>query len=90
MYVIREKRDLVNVIQHITLFGLPAPVLLVTDMPSDTVLISSTSNFRALVENHAIVDKSSAIIDFLQNMHPVHLLLRPRRSGKTTLLRMFQ
>jgi hypothetical protein len=58
------------------------------NMPS--VLISSTSSFRALAENGKIVDKSSAILDFLKHDYPVHLLLRPRRSGKTTLLRMFQ
>jgi predicted AAA+ superfamily ATPase len=59
-------------------------------MPSASVLISSTSSFRALAEKRKIVDKSSAIRDFLQDDYPVHLLLRPRRSGKTTLLRMFQ
>jgi hypothetical protein len=58
------------------------------NMPS--VLISSTSSFRALAENGKIVDKSSAILDFLKHDYPVHLLLRPCRSGKTTLLRMFQ
>ncbi|KAI9509991.1 hypothetical protein F5148DRAFT_1374784 [Russula earlei] len=55
-----------------------------------SVLISSTSSFRQLAEKCKIVDKSSAIRDFLQNDYPVHLLLRPRRSGKSTLLLMFQ
>jgi hypothetical protein len=59
-------------------------------MPSHSVLISSTSSFRALAEKGKIVDKSSAIGDFLQDDYPVHLLLRLRRSGKSTLLRMFQ
>jgi len=66
------------------------PVMEQSDMPSDTVLISSTSSFRELAENHTIVDKSSAISDFLRDKSSVHLLLRPRRSGKTTLLRMFR
>ncbi|KAI0044746.1 hypothetical protein FA95DRAFT_219195 [Auriscalpium vulgare] len=38
------------------------------------------------------VDKSLSILDFLEDLRPgvapVHLLLRPRRSGKSTLLRL--
>ena len=59
-------------------------------MDSDNVLSPGTSNFYQLAKSHLIVDKSSAIQDFLETHYPVHVLLRPRRSGKTTLLTMFE
>jgi hypothetical protein len=37
------------------------------------------------------VDKTYAIVEFLEcGIQPIHLVLRGRRSGKTTLLRLFQ
>ena len=54
-------------------------------------LAPGTSSFIMLAENHVFVDKTYAITEFLQDSgQPVHLLLRARRSGKTTLLRLFQ
>ena len=57
---------------------------------ADAVLIPSTSSFAKLANCGNFVDKSLALLDFLHEKRPVHLLLRPRRSGKTTLLRMFR
>ena len=54
------------------------------------VLDTSSSDFASLVKDGAFVDKSLALKDFLEDFSPVHLLLRPRRSGKTILLRMFR
>ena len=54
------------------------------------VLISSSSSFNDLAQAGKLVDKSSSLCDFLSEDRPIHLLLRPRRSGKTTLLRMFK
>ena len=54
------------------------------------VLDTSSSGFAGLVEDGVFVDKSLALADFLEDRTPVHLLLRSRRSGKTTLLRMFR
>ncbi len=54
------------------------------------VLDPSSSDFASLAVRGAFVDKSPALQDFLQVATPIHLLLRPRRSGKTTLLRMFR
>ena len=49
------------------------------------------SSFIKLAENHIIVDKTYAITEFLESgAQPIHLMLRGRRSGKTTLLRLFQ
>src|SRR3984957_2762185 len=53
-----------------------------------TPVSSSDSSDEAIVSN--LVDKSHAILDFLRVEMPVHLLLRPRRSGKTTLLKLFR
>ena len=54
------------------------------------VLDTSSSDFAGLAEDGVFVDKSLALADFFKDRTPVHLLLRPRRSGKTTLLRMFR
>jgi len=43
-----------------------------------------------MAEDSQFIDKSRALYDFLQMKTPVHLLLRPRRSGKSTLLTMFR
>jgi hypothetical protein len=49
------------------------------------------SSFIQLAESHTFVDKTYAIIEFLQfGVQPAHLILRGRHSGKTTLLRSFQ
>jgi hypothetical protein len=54
-------------------------------------LAPETSSFILLAENNIFVDKTYAIIEFLQGgVQPVHLVLRGRRSGKTTLLRSFR
>ena len=45
--------------------------------------------FTQMAEVEKYVDKSLALQDFLKLTLPVHLL-RPRRSGKTTLLRLFR
>jgi ABC-type multidrug transport system fused ATPase/permease subunit len=54
------------------------------------VLASLISDFASLARVGAFVDKSPALQDFLREHGPIHLLLHPRRSGKTTLLRMFR
>ena len=54
------------------------------------VLSPGSSSFTRLATKGQFVDKSPAISDFLQKTMPVDLLLRPRRSGKTTLLSMFR
>jgi predicted AAA+ superfamily ATPase len=53
-------------------------------------LIPSVSTFQELAKEGKIVDKSSAILEFLRSPKPSHLLLGPRRSGKSTLLSTFQ
>jgi hypothetical protein len=58
-------------------------------MPSHA-LAPSANNFTLLVELGNFVDKTRAIVEFLDDNQPVHLLLRPRRSDKTILLRLFQ
>ena len=55
-----------------------------------TPILSSSSDFALLAGSGMFVDKSPAIQDFLRHHMPIHLLLRPRRSGKTTLLCMFR
>lgn len=57
---------------------------------SEYVLDASSSDFYGLADDGAFVDKSLALQDFLEDRTPVHLLLRPRRSGKTILLKMFR
>ena len=57
---------------------------------SATILQPSSSSFEEMAGFGTFVDKSHALQDFLNDSHPIHLLLRPRRSGKTTLLRMFR
>jgi hypothetical protein len=55
------------------------------------VLSPESSSFLQLAEGRILVDKSYAITEFLAaGVQPIHLLLRGRRSGKTTLLRLFQ
>jgi hypothetical protein len=53
-------------------------------------LAPSASSFTLLAEKGNFVDKTRALVEFLDDNQPVHLLLRPRRSGKTTLLRLFR
>jgi hypothetical protein len=54
-------------------------------------LSPAVSSFIFLAEKGKFVDKTSALVEFLDSDdHPVHLLVRPRRSGKTTLLRLFR
>ena len=55
-----------------------------------TPILSSSSDFALLAGSGMFVDKSPALQDFLRYHMPIHLLLRPRRSGKTTLLCMFR
>lgn len=50
----------------------------------------SVSLFDELVEASLIVDKSQAIMEFLSFPRPLHVILRPRRSGKTTTLTLFR
>ena len=55
------------------------------------LLDTSSSDFLGLAEDGAFVDKSLALQEFLaEERTPLHLLLRPRRSGKTILLEMFR
>lgn len=51
---------------------------------------STISNFETLAADCVLVDKTQAILDFLSMPRPVHLILRPRRSGKTVTLTMLQ
>ena len=54
------------------------------------VLSPEASSFIKLAEGRIFVDKTYAIVEFLEGgVQPIHLVLRPRRSGKTTLLRLF-
>ena len=54
-------------------------------------LAPEASTFIQLAEAHIFVDKTYAITEFLESgAHPIHLMLRACRSGKSTLLRMFQ
>jgi hypothetical protein len=54
-------------------------------------LSPDTSRFILLAEGGTFVDKTHAIAEFLKGgIQPIHLVLRGRRSGKTTLLRLFQ
>ncbi|KAH9952354.1 hypothetical protein BC827DRAFT_1159892 [Russula dissimulans] len=53
------------------------------------VLSPAASNFELLARGGSIVDKTQAILDFLEEDQPVDLLLCPCRSGKTTLLDTF-
>jgi predicted AAA+ superfamily ATPase len=57
---------------------------------SHDVLSPSSSSFIQLAERNHFVDKSLALEEFFRSESPVHLLLRPRRCGKTTLLDMFR
>ena len=55
------------------------------------LLDTSSSDFLGLAEDGVFVDKSLALEEFLdRELIPLHLLLRPRRSGKTILLNMFR
>jgi len=52
---------------------------------------TQSSNFILMVEKGKFVHKSLALVEFLDaDDEPIHLVLRPRRSGKTTLLRLFR
>ena len=54
-------------------------------------LAHGNSGFIQLAESRIFVDKTYAITEFLQGgVQPVHLVLRGRRSGETTLSRLFQ
>jgi hypothetical protein len=54
-------------------------------------LSPAISSFILLAQKGKFIDKTSALVEFLDSDdHPVHLLVRPRRSGKTTLLRLFR
>jgi hypothetical protein len=60
-------------------------------IPLDHALSPEASTFIQLAKSHIFVDKTYAIAEFLKSgAQPIHLLLRGRRSGKTTLLSMFQ
>jgi len=65
-------------------------ICLVFVSESNQLVDPTTSDFASLAKIGALVDKSSALEDFLKPRTPIHLLLRPRRSGKTTLLNMFR
>ena len=67
---------------------LPSPAS--APLSPSSVLSPATSEFEVLAREGMIVDKTQAIIDFLDQPNPVDLLLRPRRSGKTTLLGTFR
>jgi hypothetical protein len=55
------------------------------------VLSPGSSSFIHLAKSRKFVDKTYAIAEFLKDDgQPVHLVLRPRRSGKTILLRLFR
>lgn len=52
---------------------------------------TQSSNFIMMAEQGKFVDKSLALVEFLDaDDEPIHLVLRPRRSGKTILLRLFR
>ncbi|THH02969.1 hypothetical protein EW145_g6642 [Phellinidium pouzarii] len=51
---------------------------------------SALSDFRDRATSCTLVDKTQGIADFLSVKRPLHCVLRPRRSGKTTMLTMFR
>jgi len=69
---------------------LPSPALAPLLPSAKSVLNPETSDFELLAQEGMIVDKTQAIANFLNRPYPVDLLLRPHRSGKTTLLRTFR
>lgn len=50
----------------------------------------SITDFIVRAEECILVDKTYAIADFLSVDRPIHCLLRPRRSGKSTMLTMLK
>ncbi|THH09248.1 hypothetical protein EW145_g2152 [Phellinidium pouzarii] len=53
-------------------------------------LATSVWDFETRLTSCDCVDKTSVILAFLKTLYPIHLVLRPRRCGKTTLLTMFR
>ncbi|THH09842.1 hypothetical protein EW145_g1746 [Phellinidium pouzarii] len=53
-------------------------------------LAPSVSDFEERTQKSTLVDKTPIIETFINEQYPIHLVLRPRRCGKTTLLTMFQ
>ncbi|THH09253.1 hypothetical protein EW145_g2156 [Phellinidium pouzarii] len=53
-------------------------------------LTTSVSDFVERMGYFDYVDKTPVILAFLKVSYPIHLVLRPRRCGKTTLLTMFR
>ena len=69
---------------------LPSPASAPLSPSAKGVLNPESSDFELLAREGMIIDKTQAIADFLDRARPVNLLLRPRRSGKTTLLLTFR
>jgi hypothetical protein len=66
-------------------------VLMVPSAPiSDRLPSPESSSFTHLAAKGQFVDKGPTLLDFLQAELPVHLLIRPRRSGILTLLPIFR
>ena len=51
---------------------------------------TNVSDFPNMVRNFTLVDKTYAIRDFVCDGSPMHLILRPRRSGKSLFLSMMR
>ncbi|THH09257.1 hypothetical protein EW145_g2158 [Phellinidium pouzarii] len=58
-------------------------------IPKEDSFATSLSDFKERAMSCILVDKTQAIADFLTEKRPIHCVLRPRRSGKTTMLTMF-
>ena len=56
----------------------------------EDTISTHVSDFPSMVENFTLVDKTYAIRDFVCDGSPMHLLLRPRRSGKSLFLSMMR
>ena len=50
----------------------------------------STHFFESLAEDSMLVDKTQSLLAFLSDARPIHVILRPRRSGKSTTLTTFK
>ncbi|THH09260.1 hypothetical protein EW145_g2164 [Phellinidium pouzarii] len=58
-------------------------------IPKENSFATSLSIFKDRAKEYILVDKTQAIADFLTEKRPIHCVLRPRRSGKTTMITMF-
>ena len=56
----------------------------------EAVAKSLTGFENRVTSGYTLVDKTQALLDFLAVEKPRHLVIRPRRCGKSTALTMFK